>query len=377
MKYYLIAGERSGDLHAANLIKSLKQEDPQAGIRAWGGDDMQAAGAELVRHYRDLAFMGFWEVAKNIRTLRRLMHECQQDLLDYHPDVLILVDYAGFNLRMARFAKKRGFRVFYYISPKVWAWNQSRAYTIKALVDRMFVIFPFEKIFYRQYEYEVDYVGNPLLDAIAAFTPEADFRRKHGLDSRPVIALLPGSRRQEVEKMLDVMMSIKSAFPDYQFVIAGVTNLPASFYEPIAHRYQVTVVYDEAYGLLSQASAALVTSGTATLETALFEVPQIVCYRMSSISYAIAKSLIKIKYISLVNLVADREVVVELIQQQLNPPRLQTELQRILPGSAFREQQVAGYRGIKQALGEPGASAKTAQLMVHYLTHPQPIAPVS
>ncbi len=367
MKYYLIAGERSGDLHAANLIKSLRQEDPQATFRAWGGDYMQETGAELVRHYRELAFMGFWEVAKNIRTLRRLMAECRADILEYRPDVIVLVDYAGFNLRIAQFAKKQGFQVYYYISPKVWAWNRSRAHRIKALVDRMFVIFPFEKAFYQQYAYEVDYVGNPLLDAIEAFKPDTNFRQKHKLDGRPIIALLPGSRRQEVEKMLEVMLSVKLSFQDYQFVIAGVTNLSKEFYENISRQYQVPVVYDEAYGLLSQATAALVTSGTATLETALFEVPQIVCYRLSSISYAIAKRLIKVKYISLVNLVADREIVVELIQKELNTQRLQTELQRILPGSSDREKQLAGYRAIKKQLGEPGASAKAANLMIKYL----------
>lgn len=370
MKYYLIAGERSGDLHAANLITALKREDPQATFRAWGGDAMQAAGADLVRHYRELAFMGFWEVFKNLRTLSRFINQCQADLLAHRPDVVILVDYAGFNMRIAKFAKARGIRVFYYISPKVWAWNQKRAYKIKALVDRMFVIFPFEQDFYRQYDYPVDYVGNPLLDAIAAFSPDPGFRQTHRLDDRPIIALLPGSRRQEVEKMLDVMLTVKGHFPGYQFVVAAVTNLPAAFYEGLAAQYGIAVVYDKSYDLLAQATAALVTSGTATLETALFRVPQVVCYRLSQISYQITKRLIRVKYISLVNLIAEREVVPELIQDALNPERLHQELAAIVPGGAARETQLAGYREIAQKMGTAGASATAARLMVNYLQSP-------
>jgi lipid-A-disaccharide synthase len=280
------------------------------------------------------------------------------------------VDYAGFNMRIAKFAKARGIRVFYYISPKVWAWNQKRAYKIKALVDRMFVIFPFEQDFYRQYDYTVDYVGNPLLDAIAAFSPDPTFRQAHGLDGRPIIALLPGSRKQEVEKMLDVMLTVKAHFPGYQFVVAAVTNLPASFYEGLAAQYGISVVYDKSYDLLSQATAALVTSGTATLETALFRVPQVVCYRLSQISYQITKRLIRVKYISLVNLIAEREVVPELIQDALNPQRLHAELAAIVPGGASRETQLAGYREIAQKMGTAGASATAARLMVGYLQSP-------
>jgi lipid-A-disaccharide synthase len=367
MKYYLIAGERSGDLHAANLIKALKREDSQATFRAWGGDAMQKAGAELVRHYRELAFMGFWEVFKNLRTLSRFINECQADILANRPEVLILVDYAGFNLRIAKFARANGIKVFYYISPKVWAWNQKRAWKIKALVDRMFVIFPFEKEFYRKFAYEVDYVGNPLLDEIAAFAPDPSFRQQHQLDDKPIIALLPGSRQQEVEKMLEVMLSVKIHLPGYQFVVAAVTNLPATFYEGLARQYGIRVVYDKSYDLLAQATAALVTSGTATLETALFEVPQVVCYRLSWASYQITKMLIRVKFISLVNLIANREVVPELIQAELNPDRLLRELQNILPGSAGRETQLAGYREIKEMMGTAGASATTARLMVGYL----------
>ncbi len=367
MKYYLIAGERSGDLHAANLIKALKREDTQATFRAWGGDAMQKAGADLVRHYRELAFMGFWEVFKNLRTLSRFIDQCKADLLANRPDVLVLVDYAGFNLRIAKFAKANGIKVFYYISPKVWAWNQKRAFKIKALVDRMFVIFPFEQEFYRQFDYAVDYVGNPLLDEIAAFAPDPSFRHQHQLDDKPVIALLPGSRQQEVEKMLEVMLSVKRHLSGYQFVVAAVTNLPAAFYERLARQYSIKVVYDKSYDLLAQATVALVTSGTATLETALFEVPQVVCYRLSWASYQITRMLIRVKFISLVNLIANREVVPELIQTQLNPDRLLGELQHILPGSNGRETQLAGYREIKGMMGTAGASATTARLMVGYL----------
>ncbi len=367
MKYYLIAGERSGDLHTANLIKALKQDDPEGVFRAWGGDLMQDAGATLVKHYRELAFMGFWEVFKNLATIRGFIKECQQDVLAFQPDVLILVDYAGFNMRMAKFAKERGIKVFYYISPKVWAWNQSRALKIKANVDRLFVIFPFETNFFKQYEYNVDYVGNPLLDAIAAFQPNPHFRTEHHLDDKPVIALLPGSRRQEVEKMLEVMLQAKAYFPTYQFIIAAVSNLPKELYEQFAQTFGAKIVYDQSYDLLSVATAALVTSGTATLETALFEVPQVVCYRTSAFTYQIAKFLIKIKYISLVNLIADAPVVPELIQDQLNPSGLVAELLQIVPGGKLREKQLQGYQRIKSVMGQPGASEKTAKLMIGYL----------
>jgi lipid-A-disaccharide synthase len=368
MKYYIIAGERSGDLHASNLIKSIKQEDAEAQIRAWGGDMMQQAGATLVKHYKDLAFMGFWEVAKNLPTIMGFMKECQRDIVAYQPDVVVLVDYAGFNMRIAKFAKKQGIRVFYYISPKVWAWNQSRAYKIKANVDRLFVIFPFEVEFFKGYEYEVDYVGNPLLDAIAAFQPNPLFKQENNLPDKPIIALLPGSRKQEVEKMLEVMLGVVSKFNQYHFVIAAIRNLPESFYEPFSRVPHVSVVYEQTYDLLAHAEAALVTSGTATLETALFEVPQVVCYKTGAITYTIAKSLIQIGFISLVNLIANKEVVKELIQENFNVPALAYELKKILPGSEYRIEQLAEYGKIKQKMGQPGASEKAAKLMVSYLT---------
>lgn len=367
MKYYLIAGERSGDLHASNLIQALRREDPQAEFRAWGGEQMQQAGATLVKHYRDMAFMGFWEVAKNLRTIWGFISVCQQDMLQYQPDVVILVDYAGFNLRIAKFAKQNGIRTFYYISPKVWAWNRSRAFTIKANVDRLFSILPFEPAFFQEYDYKVDYVGNPLLDAIAAFQPNPAFRQQHKLTDEPVIAVLPGSRQQEVDKMLELMLSVVPQLPDYQFVIAAVSNLPIEFYEKFTRIPHVSVVVDQTYDLLANATAALVTSGTATLETALFEVPQVVCYRTGSLSYLIAKNLIRVKYISLVNLIVDQEIVRELIQENLTVSNLSHELRKILPGSPERKVQIKGYARVKFILGQPGASQRTAQLMVRYL----------
>jgi lipid-A-disaccharide synthase len=367
MKYYIIAGERSGDLHASNLIKYIKQEDATAQIRAWGGDMMQEAGATLMKHYRDLAFMGFWEVAKNLPTIMGFMKECRQDILAYKPNVVVLVDYAGFNMRIAKFAKKQGIKVFYYISPKVWAWNQSRAFKLKENVDRLFVIFPFEVEFFKRYAYEVDYVGNPLLDAVTSFRPNPLFRQENNLPDKPIIALLPGSRRQEVEKMLEVMLGVVTQFNQYQFVIAAIHNLPESFYETFSRVPHVSIVYEQTYDLLANAEAALVTSGTATLETALFEVPQVVCYKTGAVTYLIAKSLIQIEYISLVNLIAGKEVVKELIQENFNVPALVYELKKILKGSGFRTEQLYNYKMIKDSMGEPGASERAARLMVHYL----------
>ncbi len=367
MKYYLIAGERSGDLHGSNLIKAIRQHDPKAEFRAWGGEMMQTAGAALVKHYSEMAFMGFWEVAKNLNTISGFLKQCKADLLAYQPDVLILIDYAGFNMRMARFAKENGIRTFYYISPKVWAWNQSRALKLKRDVDQLFVIFPFEKDFFKRFDYDVDYVGNPLFDAIADFTPNPGFFVQHNLNpQKPIIALLPGSRRQEVEQMLRLMTSTKPQFPDCQYVIAGVSNLPDDLYAAF-EKEGIQRVTDDTYNLLSVATAALVTSGTATLETALFEVPQVVCYKTGTLSYMIAKQLIRVPYISLVNLVAQKEAVKELIQHELTAQNLTQELRSVLPGGARRETQLQDYRQVKTLLGEKGASEKAGELMVKYL----------
>ena len=367
MKYYLIAGERSGDLHGANLMKGILQHDPAAEFRAWGGDLMQQKGATLVTHYTDMAFMGFLEVVKNLPTILGFLKKCKSDLLEFQPDVLILIDYPGFNLRMAAFAKKRGLKVFYYISPKVWAWNQKRALKIKKNVDRMFVIFPFEVDFYKKYDYDVTYVGNPLMDAIEDFTPDPDFIRKNKLNEKKIIALLPGSRKQEVTGTLDTMLSIQTSFPDYEFVIAAVTSLPGSLYEKYQKLPNVTVVFEATYDLLSVAQAALVTSGTATLETALFGVPEVVCYRTSVVSYAIAKSLIRVPYISLVNLIMEKESVRELIQNEFSTKHLIEELRAILPGKAKRLTVLHDYKVLKKKVGKAGASQRAGAEMVGYL----------
>ncbi|GAB4041119.1 lipid-A-disaccharide synthase [Spirosoma gilvum] len=368
MTYYLIAGERSGDLHGANLIRAIRRHDSDATFRAYGGEQMEEAGAVLVRHYRDMAFMGFLEVVKNLGTIRRIMRECQADLLAHRPDVLILIDYAGFNLRMARFAKQHGIRVFYYISPKVWAWNQRRALKIKASVDRLFTILPFETEFFAKYDYKVDYVGNPLLDALADFQPDPMFRQKSGLDDQPIIALLPGSRRQEITGILPTMLEVTRQFPDYQFVVGTVSNLPEALYNSLLAAYPaVKRVNDAAYDLLHVSVAALVTSGTATLETALLSIPQVVCYKTTTISYAIAKRLIAVPFISLVNLIAGTEVVKELIQNDLTSEQATAELKQILPGGPKRAEQLAGYVAIQQKMGSSGASERAGQLMVEAL----------
>ena len=360
MKYYLIAGERSGDLHGSNLIKALRQRDPQAQIRCWGGDAMEAAGGKLVVHYRDTAFMGFWEVFKNLLTIRRLLRQCQEDITRFQPDALVLIDYPGFNLRIAKYAHEQGLRVFYYISPKLWAWNPSRAKKIKATVDHMYVILPFEEEFYRQYDYEVQYVGNPLFDAIRDFTPSSEFETQYLTDGRPLIALLPGSRQQEISLMIEMMLTVADQFPEYHFAVAAVDNVPASFYEAAQQHPAVSVITGRTYDILHHARAAVVTSGTATLETALFEVPQIVTYRMSPITYQIARWVIRVPYISLVNLIADREVVPELIQHDFNAERIAELLPTLAESSPTRDQQLADYHSIKEQLGEHDTSAKVA-----------------
>jgi lipid-A-disaccharide synthase len=369
MKYYIIAGEASGDLHGSNLIKSLKKRDKEAIIHAWGGDMMATAGAVLRKHYRDLAFMGFLEVVKNLRTIMRNMSFCKKDILEFEPDVLIFIDYPGFNLRIAKWAKAQNFKTFYYISPQIWAWHTSRVHGIKKVVDRMFCILPFEKDFYQQFDYSVDFVGHPLLDVIAEAKALLihDFKRENGLDERPIIALLPGSRRQEIEKMLSVMLTIQPHFQDYQFVIAAAPALPLSFYDVfLKNGEEVKIIQNQTYPLLQIATAALVKSGTSTLETALFGVPEVVCYKGSKFSYAIAKRVIKVKYISLVNLISDREIVKELIQDDLTTDNLIRELQKAIDNQEIIKKDYDILRGL---LGNSGASEKTAELMFQYLNN--------
>jgi len=367
MKYYLVVGERSGDLHASNLMKEIQKVDSKADFRFFGGEQMQAVGGTLVKHYQEMAIMGFLEVLLNIRKIARFLKECKNDILAYKPDVVILVDYAGFNMRIAKFCKAQNIKNYYYISPKVWAWNTKRALKIKQNINQMFVIFPFEKDFYKQFDYQVDFVGNPLLDAIRAFKPNPNFFEENKLDkNKPIIALLPGSRKGEVGNVLPLMLSTYPHFKEYQWVVAGVKNLSEKFYEG-CHQQGIKVIYDQTYDLLSNAHTALVTSGTATLETALFNVPQVVCYKGGWVSYQIAKMLIKVPYISLVNLILNKQTVRELIQSELNTSNLLEELGKTLKGDS-REAILTDYHTLHQMMGEAGASETTAKRMYQYLT---------
>lgn len=365
MKYYIIAGEASGDLHGSNLMKALKKKDPAAEFRFWGGDLMAKQGGTLVKHYRDLAFMGFLEVAKNLRTILNNIKFCKEDIRSNRPDVLVLVDYPGFNLRIAKFAKELGIKVVYYISPQLWAWKEGRVEIIKKYVDEMMVILPFEEDFYKKHGVHSHFVGHPLLDAISTLEDlnVEDFKRENSLNEKEIIALLPGSRKQEVEKMLAVMLSVRPYFKEYQFVIAGAPSLPKEFYQNYADD-NVHFVSNKTYDLLRCSKAALVTSGTATLETALLNVPEVVCYRGSKISYAIAKRLVKnIRYISLVNLIMDREVVKELIQNELNTNNLVEELKKIL-ATEKRVEVFRDYELLREKLGGKGASENAAEVIM-------------
>jgi lipid-A-disaccharide synthase len=365
MRYYIIAGEASGDLHGSNLIKSLKQQDPDAHVRIWGGELMEAQGATLVKHYKELAFMGFVEVIRNLPTIFRNLRMCKEDIEAFQPDALILIDYPGFNLRIAKWASEKGLKVIYYISPQVWAWKESRVKAIREQVDKMLVILPFEKDFYKKWNYEVEYVGHPLIEVIA----EAKSIKQPPLADKPIIALLPGSRRQEVSLKLPVMLEVSKYFPDYQFIVAKAPSLEDDFFEPMLAPYpNVSAIKGNTYGLLNQASAALVTSGTATLETALFGVPEVVCYKGSQISYEIARRLIKVKYISLVNLIMDKPVVKELIQQEMNPQNIREELEKLLHDASYREHIKADYAQLWQILQKGGdASANAAASIYRYL----------
>lgn len=366
MKYYIIAGEASGDLHAANLMKALKKKDPQADFRFWGGDLMQDVGGTMVKHYKELAFMGFIEVVMNLRTILKNITLCKKDITNYNPDVIIFVDYPGFNLRIAKWAKTEGYKTHYYISPQIWAWKEGRIKDIKRDVDAMYVILPFEKEFYEdKHNFPVHFVGHPLIDAIVQkqLINPSDFKAEFNLDNRPIIALLPGSRKQEISKMLEVMLSVTKDFKDYQFVIAGAPSQDAAFYSKFTKKQNVNLVMNRTYDILSLATAALVTSGTATLETALFKVPEVVCYKGSTISYQIAKRVINLEYISLVNLIMDKPVVKELIQGDFNTKTLKKELSIILD-ETNRQNLFLDYYDLEKKLGGAGASDKTAQLIV-------------
>lgn len=368
MKYYIIAGEASGDLHGSNLIKELKQLDVSATFRCWGGDKMQQAGGELVKHYRELAFMGFTEVLMNLRTIFRNLAFCKEDILQHKPDALILIDYPGFNLRIAKWAKQQGLKVIYYISPQVWAWKANRVKMMKECIDKMLVILPFEKDYFKnKWNWEVEYVGHPLVEVV-------EKSRESGAGSQPfsdklVIALLPGSRKQEILKKLPIMLEVSKSFPGHEFIVAKAPGVEETFYDDLLKNYSnVSYVADKTYDLLLQSKAALVTSGTATLETALFGVPEVVCYKGSFLSFQIGKRLVKIKYISLVNLIMDKLVVKELIQDELTVNNLQEELQQLLTDEQRINQINSDYAALKNLLSQGGnASAKAASSITSFL----------
>ena len=368
MKYYLVAGEASGDLHGANLVKALKERDGNAEFRYFGGDLMQAEGGTLVKHYADMAFMGFIEVALNLSAILQNLKSCKHDITAWQPDVLILIDFPGFNLKIAEFAKQNNILVCYYISPKVWAWNQKRVLKIKRIVDHLFCILPFEVDFYKEWGMDVDYVGNPLLDAVAAFKPDENFVGNNRLPAKKIIALLPGSRRQEISRLLPAMLSVMPDFPNHQFVIAGAPSFTAEYYTQFIRGENIPVLFNATYDLLINAEAAIVASGTATLETALFNVPQVVVYKGHPISIGIARMVVKIKFISLVNLIMNRQVVKELIQADCSAEKIRAELDAIINNKARRQKMLADYDELDVKMGKPGASAKTAQLIIKYTT---------
>lgn len=383
MKYYIIAGEASGDLHGSNLIKSIVHANPDAKIRFWGGDKMVAAAGRhgtLVRHYKEASIMGFWEVLKNLRRIGRQMRFCRKDIAAFLPDTLILIDYPGFNLRMAEFVRTHHWpegikrpEVFYYIAPKVWAWKENRVAELRKFVDQLFIIFPFEIEYFRKHGIEAFYAGNPIMDSVAerpAITPEsaAAFRQANGLDDRPIISLVAGSRSSEIRYNLPAMVAVSRLFPEYQFVVTGVSWLDRTLYDKYLNSSDVRFVCDKTYETIAQSAAALVTSGTATLETALLNVPEVVCFRSSAISIWVAKRLVKLRFISLVNLIMDKESVRELIQEEFTPEIAAEELRAVLPGGAKHERMMSDFKELRIILGKPGASERVAGEMVRLLT---------
>jgi lipid-A-disaccharide synthase len=364
-KYYIIAGEASGDLHGANLIKELFSLNNDIQIRAWGGDLMKKAGANVVKHYKELAFMGFTEVIMNIKTILKNISICKEDILQFKPDIIILIDYPGFNLRIASFAKKQKIKVVYYISPQIWAWKENRIKRIKRDVDEMLVILPFEKDFYAKHDMKVYFVGHPLIDAIANFKIKKDFKLFNKLNDLPIIALLPGSRKQEINTILPIMLEAVKGIEGFQIVIAAAPSIELEFYNKLIDNKHITIIQNETYNILSNTSAALVTSGTATLETALFNVPQLVCYKGSTISYWLAKQLIKVKYISLVNLIMDKVIVKELIQEKCNPYEIRKYLKELLFNESTKISLNKDLQLLKEKLGGIGASEKAAKIIIN------------
>lgn len=362
MKYYIISGEASGDLHGSNLIKEIIKKDPKAEIRAWGGDKMKDAGATLVKHFKDLAFMGFYEVLINLKTILNNISYCKEDILKFSPDKIIFIDYPGFNLRIAKWATKNKFKTIYYIAPQLWAWNEKRIKKIKKYINSLYVILPFEKDFFeKKHGFPVKFLGHPLIDSIENFKNIFDKKNKPlDFGNKPVIAILPGSRKQEINKILHTIKEIIDYYPDYEFVIAGAPNIDNNFYKSILKGVEINIVQNKTYELLSMCKAAIVTSGTATLETALFKVPQIVCYKSSFLSYFIARLLVKIKYISLVNLIMDKEIVKELIQNKCNKNSIRIELNKILDNNHSKEIK-SNYIKLISILGKSGTSKRIAE----------------
>jgi lipid-A-disaccharide synthase len=366
-RIYIIAGEASGDLHGANLLKELYKLDSSISVRAWGGDRMKNEGATLVKHISELAFMGFIEVLLNLSTILKNINFCKKDILEFKPDVLLLIDYPGFNLRIAQWAKKNGIKVHYYISPQVWAWKKSRVKIIKASVDKMYSILPFENDFYKQFDYETQYVGHPLLDEVENFNQvrltKDEFLNKNKLSQVPIISILPGSRKQEIKVKLPIMLDAVKSLKNYQIVIAGAPNQTAKMYEEF-ERQGCKIIFGQTYDLLSNSEAAIVTSGTATLETAILNIPEVVCYKGSWISYFIARSLIKINYISLVNLIMDQQIVKELIQGECNPFKIREELDFLLNDKNYRQAMLSNFEIMREKLGGQGASKKVAHSLL-------------
>lgn len=367
MKYYIIAGERSGDLHASHLMKEILKIDNQAQFRFFGGDKMKHVGGELVTHYKEMAYMGFLEVILNLDKVWENIRRCKQDIADYQPDKLILVDYSGFNLRIAKYVSQNlpSVEIHYYILPKIWAWYQSRAKQLHKYIHKMYAILPFEKPFFEKYGCKVEFVGNPCVDAVVAHQKNTNFLKDNNLSNKPIIAILPGSRKSEIEYMLHFMVSILPGFREYQFVVAGVDNLDKTYYEAFNREGIVTVIYEQTYDLILHSKVAIVTSGTATLETALLKTPQVVCYATSALSFWIIRLMIKVKYISLVNLIADKKVVKELIQDDFNPTNVMNEIREILENENYRNSILVGYQEVIEILGNTFASENTAKLITN------------
>lgn len=371
MKYYVIAGEASGDLHASYMMKAIKKRDPEAEFRGWGGDLMAAQGLQMVKHYKNTAFMGFVEVVSNLKTILNNLKYCKQDLMDYHPDALVLVDYPGFNMRIAEFAKKQGLKVFYYIAPQAWAWKQSRVKKIRRDVDKLFTLLPFEEPFFRKFDIDATYVGHPLMDELNLEQDEQEkkaFLKRNQLSNSPIIALFPGSRKQEINTMLPLMLTMQSMFPDFQFVIGGAPSQEIHIYNQHMKEANFRVLFGQGQELMKYSKAALITSGTATLEAALLNLPQVICYKGNKVSIAIARKLVKIKYIGLANLILDRPVITELIQDDMNMDRVRKELDSVLFDETRRKKLFSDYDDLRKKIGGAGASENVANGIVDYLS---------